>query len=113
HAFFDVRSEIFHDYVGAFDQPHEDVVSCFFLQIEGQRAFVAMEIEHVGPIAGAAHAFVRVDAGGRFDFDDVRAKITEDAAAGRASAHASEIKHPKLCQCGRTLSNAHNTGPSF
>ena len=111
HALFDVRSKIFHDHVGVFNQPHEDFVPGPLFQIERQRTFVAMEIEHVGAIPRTAHAFVRVDARRRFDLDDVGTKIAEDAATGRPGAHAREIKHAELCQRGRRLRSSHNSGP--
>jgi hypothetical protein len=63
------------------------------LQIQGHRAFVAVEVLKIGPVAVAGDALL--DAGRRrqLDLDAVGAPVGELAHAGRARPHAGKIEH--------------------
>jgi hypothetical protein len=61
------------------------------LEVERHRALVAVQVLHVGAVARAAHALVRIDPGRRLDLDDVGAEVGELAHAGRSRAHARQV----------------------
>ncbi len=59
-----------------------------------------MQVEHVVAVPLPAHAFVRIDAGRRFDLDHVGAEVGQDAAAGRSGADAGQIEDAQMVERG-------------
>jgi hypothetical protein len=82
---------VLHHDIGRLHQPREDLPRLGQLEVERHGAFVAVQVLHVGTVARPAHAFVRIDAGGRFDLEDIGAEIGELLDAGGAGPNAREV----------------------
>ena len=63
-AAFDVGAVVLDDDVGALDEGEEDVDGLGLLEVEGEGALVAVEVEEVGGLAGAGDAFGGAGRGG-------------------------------------------------
>jgi hypothetical protein len=91
-------------HVGLLDQLHEDGLAVRFLEIERDRALVAVQVLKVRPVARPAHIHV---AGTRrhLDLDAVGAPVGEIAHGGRSGAHPRQIEHGKAGKrsCGHDL----------
>ena len=87
-----------HD-VGGLRQLHEDRDALRVLEIERDRALVAVQVLEIRPVARAAHG-VLLEAGRRFDLDDVGAEVGELAHAGRPGAHARQVEDAKARERG-------------
>ena len=74
-------------------------------EVERHAALVAMQVLKVGPLARPAHLIL--DAGGRFDFDDIGAPVGKLPHAGRPRAHPREIEHRETCQSLRSARKGH------
>ena len=81
-----------HD-IGAGGQPMDDLPAAVRLEIDGERALVAVEAaEEAGGEARQAARLVAVRRG--FDLDDVCAEIGEHEAAARPHDRLAELQHP-------------------
>lgn len=96
----DVGPVVLDDDVGRLDHAAEDLDPLRRLEIERQRAFVAVQVQHVVAVARTADPLVRVDARGRLDLDDVGSEVGEHAAAGRAGTDARQVEHPQVREGG-------------
>src|SRR5580704_5749706 len=99
-----VGAVILDHHVGLLDQLHEDGLAVRLLQVERDRALVAVQVLEVRPMARPAHIHI---AGARrhLDLDAVGAPVGEIAHGGRAGAHPRQIEHGKTGKrsCGHGL----------
>jgi hypothetical protein len=86
-----IRAIVLHQHVGGLHQPLEYRARGRELEIQGHRALVAVQVLHVGAVARAAHALVRIDPRRRFDLDHVGAEVGELAHAARARAYPRPV----------------------
>jgi hypothetical protein len=94
-AVLDVGAVILDHDIGGLHEPHEHFARFRKLEIERHCPLVAVQVLHVRPMAGAAHAFVRIHPGRGLDLDDVGAEVGELLDAGGACAHSGEVEDPK------------------
>ena len=100
----DVRAPVLDHHVGGGDQAAQHGQAFRLLQVQRQRTLVAVQVLEVAAVAvGGEHGFVGIDAGGRFDADDVGAEVRQDAHAGRAGAHARQVEDAKARQGGEAV----------
>jgi len=89
--------DVAHEDVGPRDQPAECGEPVGLLQVEQDRALVAVEVyelaRHTGAAAALGHGAQQV-AAGRLDFDHVGAIVGEGAAADRADNDGRQIDDP-------------------
>ena len=95
-AALDVGAVVFDDDVGAFGEAHEDVAGFGFLEVEAERALVAVEVEEVARFAVAGDAVGRALGGGLLDFEHVGAPVAELARGGGAGAGAGEVEDEEV-----------------
>src|SRR6185503_10011382 len=74
-AVLHVRAVVLDHHVGGLHQARQDLARLRDLEVERQRALVAVQVLHVRPVARPAHALVRVHARRRLDLDHVRAEV--------------------------------------
>ena len=84
-------AEVLDDDVGILRQLHEDGLALGTLEIERQRALVAMQVLEVEAVALAAHR-VDVVVGRRLDLDDAGAPVGELARCRRSGAVRGQIE---------------------
>ncbi len=96
---FHVGAVVLDDDIGGLHELHEDRDAPLVLQVEGDRALVAVQVLEVRTVARAAHRLA-LDARRRFDLDDVRPEIGELAHAGGPCAHARKIEDAKARKRG-------------
>src|SRR5256885_4838026 len=87
------------DDVGGLRELHEDCHTLLRLQVEGDRALVAVQVLEIRAVARAAHR-IALDARRRFDLDHVGSEIRELPHAGRPGAHARKIEDAKARKRG-------------
>src|SRR5690606_7829868 len=90
---FDVRAIVFHHHVGRFYELVEDLASLVALQVQRDRALVAVQILEIETMARATQSLAASGHGRCLDLDDVRSPVRELAHAGRAGADAGEIEN--------------------
>src|SRR5256885_16621434 len=78
---------------------HEDRHALLVLQVEGDRALVAVQVLEVRAVARPAHRFA-LDARRRFDLDDVSTEIPELAHAGGPGTNARRTEDAKARRRG-------------
>ena len=79
-----IGTVIFDDHIGRAHQAMQHGFCTRGFEVERDQSLVAMKVEHVGAIARTGHQFGAARVGGRFDPDDIGAKIGELLDAGRA-----------------------------
>ena len=86
-------AEVLHEHVGAGGEPPDDVGALRSLEVDGERALVAVEVEERGGEAVAAVAVgARVVARARLlDLDDVGALVGQDHGGPGARQHRGEV----------------------
>ena len=87
-----VGAVVLDHHVGLLDQLHEDGEAVRLLEVERDRALVAMQVLEVGPMARPAHVHV-TGAGRHLDLDAVGAPVGEVAHRGRAGTHPRQVEH--------------------
>jgi hypothetical protein len=92
-AVLHVGAEVLDDDVGPGDQALEERDAGGRLQIQGQRALVAVEVHEVGAVARAAHRLAFLQRLRHLDLDDVGAPVGELADRGRARPDPREVEH--------------------
>ena len=83
-------AHVFQDHVGLGGEAHERGVALGRLQVERDRAFVAVEVLEIEAVATAGD--VLAFTGGWFDADDVGAPVGEVAHRGGSGAGKGEVK---------------------
>ena len=91
----DVGPEVLDDHVGLLDQSQQQRVSRVGLQVDRDRALVAVQVLHVGAVARAADQ-VRAQPLRGFDLDHVGAEVGELLHAGGAGADLRQVQHAKV-----------------
>ena len=86
-----VGAHVLDDDVRAFGEPHERRMALLRLEVEPDRALVAVQVLVVEPVAVAGD--VLPARGGRLDADHLRAPIREMAHAGRPGARQGQVQH--------------------
>ena len=84
----DVGTEILDHDVGLGDQLQKQFPADLRLQVERQRALVAVQVLEVRAVARSAEIVI----GGRFDLDHVGTEVGELSDAGRAGTHARQVE---------------------
>ena len=90
------RAHVFHQHIGFFDELHKDFVAFLALEIQLDRAFIAMQVLEIRTVAAAHH--ILAAGRRRLNTDDVRAPIRQMAHAGGASARERQIEHDNAAQ---------------
>ena len=93
-----------HD-VGGLRELHEDLHAFSVLEVERDRALVAMQVLEVRAFSRSAHRGLQPRR--RLDLDHVRAEVGELAHAGRPGAHAREIKNAETRKSSRSRHVGH------
>ena len=89
----DAGPHVLDDDVGLFGEPHQDLAAFVGLQVQRDRALVAMQVLEVRAVA-PSDQLVGVGIGGRrLDPDHVGAPIRQRADAGRAGARQRQVDH--------------------
>src|SRR5262249_46365949 len=76
-------------------------------EVEGNAAFVAMQVLEIRALACTTQTFRRVQVFGELDLDDIGAPIGQLAHRGRAGAHAGKIGHYEAMERYRSIGNGH------
>ena len=85
----DIGTPVLHQHIGLGHQAHQDVQGAGLFQVEGERAFVAVQVLKVPAIAvGCKQNLVGVHARRRLDADHSGTKVSQHANAVGAGAHA-------------------------
>src|SRR6185436_8063069 len=100
---FHVRPVVLDDDVRSLDETEKDLAALRCLEVERNRALVAMQVLEIRPVARAAHVLVAR----RLDLDHVGAEIRELAHAARTGPHSRQVEHPKAGEGGRSFDGGH------
>ena len=97
-ASLDVGAVVLDDDVGALDQGEEDLDGLGLLEVEGEGALVAVQVEEVGGLAGAGDAFALSGDFGLLDLEHVGAPVAELSGGGGAGAGAGEVEDEEVVE---------------
>jgi hypothetical protein len=86
-----VGAEILDDDIRVLHEPEKNLAPLRVLEVQRDRALVAMQVLEVRAVARAAHVLDFR----RLDLDDVGAEIRKLAHAARAGAHPGQVEHAK------------------
>ena len=101
-AVLDIGAVVLDDHVGGFGEAQEDLARLGLLEVERERALVAVEVEEVARFASAGDALGRARGGGLFDLEHIRAPVAELAGGGGSGAGAGQVEDEEVFkgQCG-------------
>jgi hypothetical protein len=100
-AVFDIGAVVLDHHVGALHQTLQDGSGLGLFQVEGDRAFVAVQIQRVRAVSGTHGALGGIQARRGFDADDIGTEIGQHSYAGGARTHPGQIEDTKAPQGGK------------